>query len=180
MDLLTQIPQLSGKPTYRTDVQLSELPHTLERYLRQNLQIDPDFQRGHVWNPEQKQKWIEFLLRGGKSADILLNQPGWMNDFSGEFTLVDGKQRLTACLEFLENKIAVFPGMRGKTEGWTASEIHTSIVRAPVIGIAINNLKTRKELLQWYLELNEGHVAHKPEDLEKVRELIAQENIPTP
>ena len=42
--------------------------------------------------------------------------------------------------------------------------------------INVNNLKTRKEVLQWYLEFNSGGVVHTNEELDKVRRLLKQES----
>lgn len=32
------------------------------------LEMNPDFQRGHIWTEEQQSKYIEFILKGGKSG----------------------------------------------------------------------------------------------------------------
>ena len=60
-----------------------------------NLDLDPDFQRAHVWSEYQQRKYVEFILQNGQSArDIYFNCDGWMGSFRGPFVLVDGKQRL--------------------------------------------------------------------------------------
>lgn len=41
--------------------------------------------------------------------------------------------------------------------------------------IDVNNLKTRAEVLQWYLDFNGCGVCHTKEELDKVRDLIAKE-----
>lgn len=33
-----------------------------------DLQLNPEFQRRHVWTQEQQKKYIEFILRGGKTG----------------------------------------------------------------------------------------------------------------
>ena len=44
-----------------------------------NLQMCPDFQRGHVWSAEQQVAIVEFLLRGGRSGKkVYFNSPSWM------------------------------------------------------------------------------------------------------
>ncbi len=35
-----------------------------EQKVEAGLNLDPDFQRGHVWTTRQQVKFIEFLLRG--------------------------------------------------------------------------------------------------------------------
>jgi len=36
----------------------------------------------------------------------------------------------------------------------------------------INGLQTRKELLTWYLDLNDGGTVHTKEELDKVKEML--------
>ena len=38
--------------------------------------------------------------------------------------------------------------------------------------VHVNNLKTRAEVLQWYLDLNTGGVVHTDEEIEKVKQLL--------
>ena len=35
------------------------------------LQLEPEFQRGHVWNEQQQVAWLEYHLRGGKSGNTI-------------------------------------------------------------------------------------------------------------
>ena len=167
------VPTLVCRPNYRVDVILADVPRFIADYLDSGLQMDPDFQRGHVWNQVQRERWIEYLLRGGRAYnDILMNQPGWQENYEGDFVLVDGKQRLTAILDFLSDKLPVFRGLHGAPEGWLASQIPREVKRKVSIGISVNNLKSRNDLLRWYLELNEGAVAHTEEELARVRALM--------
>lgn len=132
--------------------------------------MNPDFQRGHVWTIDKQVKYVEFILRGGKSSkDIYWNHPGWMSSFVGDMVLVDGKQRLEAVRAFLNNEIEAF--------GSTLSEYTDglpSISNCDFI-MHVNNLPTRKEVLQWYLDLNSGGVVHTDDELNRVRELLEQE-----
>lgn len=164
------IPQLTRDGHYRADTSLEDLQCAVERYQSQyGLNIDPDFQRPHVWNQDKQTKFIEFILRGGNSARIIyLNHPGWMKSFDGEMVLVDGKQRLSAALAFLNNEIPVFDGHYFQE---FTDRIHSGIY----FTFCINNLKTRKEVLQWYLDLNTGGVVHTNEEIEKVRNLLDKE-----
>lgn len=42
----------------------------------------------------------------------------------------------------------------------------------------VNDLETRAEVLQWYLDLNTGGVVHTSEEIEKVKALLAKEGKP--
>lgn len=153
-------------------VDLDDIDSILERYeASYGLDMDPDFQRGHVWTERQASKFIEFILRGGQAPVILFNSPAFgghrvTGDLGEEVVLVDGKQRLTAINDFKEGLIPAF--------GHYISEFEDAdlMLRKVSIRFSVNKLQTRKELLTWYLELNEGHIAHAPEELERVRFML--------
>lgn len=132
--------------------------------------LNPDFQRGHVWTQDKQIKYVEFILRGGKSSkDIYFNHPGWTTDFKGEMVLVDGKQRMEAVRAFMRDEIEAF--------GTKYSEFtdNIGIVSNADFIIHVNNLQTREEVLQWYLDLNSGGVVHTDDELEKVRKMLKKE-----
>lgn len=158
------------RPGYVCDHHLHYLPEAIRSYQEENsLDMDPDFQRIHVWTPEQQTRYMEFILQGGNSSrDIYFNCPGWMGDFKGPFQLVDGKQRLAACLGFLSGTVQVFEGLR--IGDFTDKPLRTTI------RFHINNLETRREVLQWYLDINSGGVVHTADELDKVRKLLEQES----
>lgn len=160
------IPQLTSVGSYQVNVPLRYLKDSIKKYIDEyDLQLNPDFQRGYVWTVEQQIKYVNFLLRGGKSANVIyLNHPGWMGTFRGEFVCVDGLQRVTACLRFLNNEIRSF--------GFFYHEYVDKIPLEVELTVNVNNLKTKKEVLQWYLEMNSGGTMHTVEQLNMVRELL--------
>jgi hypothetical protein len=44
-----------------------------------------------------------------------------------------------------------------------------------IIKLNINDLKTKKEVLQWYLDFNTGGTVHTEEEIVKVKKLLEQE-----
>jgi len=154
------------RPGYACDHLLYMLPGAIRSYQEENgLDMNPDFQRVHVWTPEQQTRYMEFLLQGGNSSrDIYFNCPGWMGSFKGPFQLVDGKQRLAACVGFMDGTVEVFGGLR--IEHFSDKPFN------PRLRFHINTLETRQEILQWYLDINSGGVVHTADELRKVRELL--------
>jgi hypothetical protein len=130
------------------------------------LDLNPDFQRGHVWTREQQIAYVEFKLRGGRGSNtILFNCKGWMHSFEGPYVLVDGKQRITAVLAFLHDEIPAFGHLYSEFTG------KLRMTGADFV-IQVNDLKTRAEVLQWYIELNAGGTPHTQEEIEKVKQLL--------
>ena len=132
------------------------------------LDPDPDFQRGHVWTDHQRSAFIEHVLRHGQNTVIRFNCPGWQTERQSDNTvLVDGKQRLNAALMFNRGKLPAFGRL-----------VHEYKDQPPIMArlqFMVNNLATREEVLEWYLEINRGQVAHTPEELERVEELLRAE-----
>lgn len=136
------------------------------------LNLSPSFQRDHVWNMQQRIRYVEFILRGGITPPIVFNSPVYYGDYEDncdledELVIVDGLQRLTSILMFLDNKLSVFGN-----NYLIDFDDQKSILRTQIFYF-INDLQTKKELLQWYLEMNEGFVQHSESELNKVREMI--------
>lgn len=175
MPRFRDIPQMTQDAPYAVDVGWDYLECHLERMAETDrgnfsaIDLDPDFQRAHVWTDAQQVAFVEFKLRGGMgSHEIRFNHPGWMSDWKGAFVLVDGKQRLEAVRRFLRDDIPAF--------GHRFSE-YTDRLRMtdPSFRIMINTLPTRADVLQWYLDINSGGVAHTPDEIARVRTLLEAE-----
>ena len=166
----TDIPQFTRSGNWECNFDIRGFVEQIEKWeVEDGLQLNPDFQRGHVWTEEQQITFIEFILKGGTTARVVyLNHPGWMGDFEGEFVCVDGLQRITAVKRFIHNEI--------KAYGYFYKEFEGSPRMMNNLRININNLKTRKEVLQWYLEFNSNGTIHTKEELDKVKKLLEQES----
>ena len=164
----SEIPQFTSCGSYQVNLPLKYLKQRLEEWIAEGLQLNPDFQRGHVWTEEQQVNYIEFLLKGGQSARVVyFNHPGWMKDFKGDFVCVDGLQRLTAVMRFLNNEIKVFGCYYKDFEGNMPNDLD--------LLFNVNNLKTKKEVLKWYLEMNSGGTIHTKDELDKVKGMLIKE-----
>jgi hypothetical protein len=162
-----KVPQFTRGATYAVDVSWRYLREHLEHQIENGLDLDPDFQRGHVWGLAHQTAYIEFCLRGGNSAqNIYLNCPYWGSGGRNDYVLVDGKQRLTAVLAFFEDKVPVFGD-------WVFREF-TGVLRSPSFKWHVNDLRTRSEVLQWYLDLNTGGVVHTSDEIERVRAMLTR------
>ena len=165
-----EINKLTDRGTYRADISLIHLDKTVQDWQEEGLDLYPDFQRGHVWTTQQQIEFVEYILRGGKTAEFLFNVKGNYCSTSEEFVCVDGLQRLTALLLFLNDKLPVF-------EGHTRSQIEgiELLLRETYLSYRVNQLLTRKAVLQWYIELNAGGTPHSREEINRVRKLLNNE-----
>lgn len=136
----------------------------------EGLQLNPDFQRGHVWTQEQQIKFLEFVLRGGKTGRTLyFNNPHWhicrpKTGYS-DFVCVDGLQRITAIQRFMHDEIRVFGLLYSEFEG------ETDLIRHGM-EVNVNDLKTKREVLEWYIQMNAGGTPHSLDELQRVQKLM--------
>ncbi|WP_326430342.1 DUF262 domain-containing protein (plasmid) [Stutzerimonas frequens] len=163
---------------WTTDIQWADLERRLEK-LGQDygaLELNPDFQRGHVWTQRQQVHYIENCLRGVVPASSLLiqfNCPEFSDDGSDSdlpdgLQCVDGLQRYTAVTEFVQGRIKPF--------GLTVQEyVGTQFsAKRMFIKVAIHGYTRRTDLLEHYLSLNAGGTPHSDSEIERVRELLAE------
>lgn len=165
---VSDIEKLTYWGNYTADLTLKRLSTAIQEWQEEDgLNLCPDFQRGHVWTAQQQVDFVEYILRDGQTSPILFNNRGSFVIASKDFVCVDGLQRLTALLLFLDNKLSVFGGhTRSQIEG---IDIHLSRLH---LNFRINELMTEREVIQWYLELNFGGTPHTQVELDRVRGLL--------
>ena len=134
------------------------------------LNLDPDFQRAHVWTPAQQTAYIEYMLQGGEvGRNITFNHTGWGGSYRGTFEIVDGKQRIEAVRAFMRDEVTAFGRKFSEFEGRLN---HTHNFR-----FRVTELQTRAEILRLYLNINAGGTPHTDEELDRVRALLAAEEV---
>lgn len=82
--------------------------------LRDQLDLNPPYQRGVVWGTKRKRNLIRSLLSGIPVPSIVINDrsirfDGWNPEDDPFYVIVDGKQRITAIRDFVDGKFTV-PG----------------------------------------------------------------------
>lgn len=69
---------------------------------REELVINPDFQRNYVWSPKQKNELVESILMGIPIPAIYL-----FESKDGKKQVVDGQQRISSIISFLNNEFSL-------------------------------------------------------------------------
>lgn len=170
----SDIKQFIRTGSYEVDVSLASLERSLADFSEDcGLELNPDYQRGHVWAEEQQVSYVEFLLRGGTTARVIyFNSPeygvkGEETNLEDTIVCVDGLQRLTACRRFLNDEIEVF--------GYKYSEFTGAPRVMQGLKFNINSLQTRAEILEWYIQFNSGGTVHTDEEINRVKEMLVVE-----
>ena len=167
------IPQFTDIGSYATDIPLDRISKWVKVEQEDlGLELNPEFQRGHVWTRKQQVAYMEFLLRGGRTGrNLYFNYPSMHFQVPAgaynAYVCVDGLQRLTAIQKFFGNEIKVFGSyFREYTD---PIRISMNTVR-----VHINDLKTEQEVLQWYLEMNAGGTPHSKSEIARVQAMLGK------
>ena len=174
-DTIPRFPQVQ----YRITVPWGHMEEQIQSFNETGeLDLNPDFQRGHVWTEEQQINFVEYaLMRPQSGLDIFWNHPYWM-DFSEEGTmvLVDGKQRLEAVRRFMKNEIKAHghyckeytefsPGHPCKSRLPTDYYFYFNVMKIP----------DRAGVLKWYIDFNAGGTPHSKKEIDRVKKLLEKE-----
>lgn len=162
------------------NIPLKDVVDMIEAY---PINLDPDYQRGHVWTDDQQARFMGHLLEGGTCPEIIVNEG---EEKAGEFPMaevVDGKQRLTAAVRWRKGEIPAILTPVYSNGSWVEREIwfddldEISKRRCSTVlslRAVFVHLK-REDVLRLYLKLNRGGTAHNEEEIRRVQELLAQE-----
>lgn len=105
-------PEVALQPHVRVEPPLAKLRTTplnspasffIER--REDVDLDPPYQRGSVWTVEQRQDLIKSMLIGLPIGSVTVNDRGVHKD--PMYSVVDGKQRVEAIRAFADDELAI-------------------------------------------------------------------------
>lgn len=168
------------RSVYAIDIRLRGIEEFLGNLSRDmaamggGLELDPDFQRGHVWSHQQRERYVEALIRANAPRTIKFNCPGWQSrgENTGDiapftFQCIDGLQRLTSVRMYMAGKVKVFGGL-------SVTDLENSPFddRRIHLQFEVFEFRWREQLLTYYLDLNEGGSVHTAEELDRVRGLL--------
>jgi hypothetical protein len=89
--------QIQAQPDKKT---ISDL---IGKIQRNELILQPEFQRGFVWTPEHMENFIKTILEGYPFPEIYISQKGIdLETLSTQNVVVDGQQRLTTIKKYIE------------------------------------------------------------------------------
>ncbi|MCP0917882.1 DUF262 domain-containing protein [Acinetobacter indicus] len=178
VELLKTLIKKRDEPRHPVDVEADTLMDRIGKWRSRygSFDLNPEFQRGHVWTTLDQQKYIEALLRGTlprQAKTITLNICGWhgvepTGDLPKGGLCIDGLQRITALEAFKNKQITVFGGLDVDDLADTSFAIEEQLIH-----IAIYDYQQYKDVLDLYIDMNDSGVAHTQEEIERVK-LIRQ------
>ena len=157
------------------EVGLSKIKEQLNVYREKyGLNLESGIWEGDgYWSIERSRRYLEYIMRGGKEGkDIYFNM--MRHESGASLMCIDGRKRLIAIENYLNNidNYTLFGG-----HYWREfSEEDEKVIDEKVkITIHINELSTRKEMINWYIDLNYANFSD--EDMDKVNNLLLTESM---
>lgn len=190
MDLYKIIQPVKQYATQRNHVDIRHLKDwmgsftgTPENYSYEDvlLELNPEFQRGHVWDTARQIAFVENLLRG-----IDINKIIRFNDLTmrphddadeilkNKILCIDGLQRLTAIIDFVDGKFKVFNEQLSYEDILNHPDKPSMrrIFNNALIQLEFLQITSYPELLQYYIDLNSGGVVHTQSDIQIAKDLL--------
>lgn len=178
-DQVDQLINAIPAANYAVTVRLTAIESNLNSYTNnEGLDLEPDFQRGHVWTQSQQIAYCESFVRGvlGESGKtISFNSPTWAthnrrkDSDLDKIVCIDGLQRLTALRKFMEKEFKIFPHIQGGVY-WDFFNGTSRSLKTPANGVIFKvfDMQYKKDILDYYLSFNGGGTPHSQEEINRI------------
>lgn len=167
--------QISEAVLYTTDWTTETI---LTQYKRENINLNPNYQRRDAWKIPRKSRFVESILLGLPIPQIILAE---IKGERGKYLVLDGKQRLLTLLQFtdiVETKNSGFKlkdlEVRKDLNGKSFEDLTTDILlkddvnqfyNQPIRTVVIRNWPNIDFLNLVFIRLNTGSVQLSPQEL---------------
>lgn len=168
------------RSNYIIDVPFKYIEDELKKYEdAYGLELNPDFQRGHVWTQDQQIKYIEAIVRGTvapASRIITFNCSDWADNNTNEvikdMVCIDGLQRLTALRVWMNDEFKIFEELGGVNKDFFDKTSLSFKALSNGLKFAILGMTSKEEILKYYLAFNDGGTVHEPKEIERVKQML--------
>jgi len=190
VDFAEEEEDIEGESANQKKLQLKEISETvvagsdwttatiLDQLIRENIQLNPRFQRRDAWNITRKSRFIESLILGFPVPQIVL---ATNNKEKGKFIVLDGKQRLLTILQFYGDSatpnnsftlkdLEFLDNLNGcqyqdLKNDFNLNDILDQLDNQTIRTIVIRNWKTESFLHKIFLRLNQENTPLSPQEL---------------
>ena len=193
MDLNKIIKPVKQYPTQHVNIDIRHLKDWINQFTGTPdnhsdtdilLELNPEFQRGHVWNLDKQIAFVENLLRGIdlnkiiRFNDLTMHPHDDVDDFlQNKILCIDGLQRLTAIIDFIDGKYKIFNNQLNYQDILNHPDKPSMrrIFNHALIQFDFLQITSYKELLEYYIDLNTGGVNHTQADIQIAKDLLEQQ-----
>jgi hypothetical protein len=165
------IPSMRRNEDIRISYQQRDVRALLSMYhTSSGLDLDPNYQRGHVWSDDQKVSLIDSIFRNVDIGKFTVIRRPFSEELDCYYEMLDGKQRTQALIEFYQDGF--------KYRGRYYSELHPFDryhFKGYNISYAETEPLTRSQKYRYFLILNTAGTPMSEGHLDKVRDMLATE-----
>lgn len=129
--------------------------------------INPEYQRDHVWEEADKIALIDAIFNGIDIGKFVFIHNGYTEDYM--YDVLDGKQRFTAICDFFENR---FP-YKGKFFNELSVRDQNLFRNFSISCAEVRNI-SRKQAMEYFVRLNSNGRIMDSAHLDKVRAMIEE------
>ncbi len=164
----SNIPVFHKKDDIQIDYMQTSICHIYSIYYSFGLNLEPDYQRGYVWTPDDKIKLIDSIFNNidiGKFVFIHLDN----YSLPKLYEILDGKQRVSTIIDFYEGRF--------KYKGyWYRDMCNHDRYHFDMYHISVGNAKrmTKKQIYEYFLKLNTTGRPIDPEHINRVKKLYEE------
>lgn len=149
----------------------------IHRVVHFGVDFNPEYQRGDVWNEDQKVKLIDSIFKNINIGSVVFAEKSWFsnNVISEMYEVVDGKQRITAILEYIQNKFQYKGKYFYEISNISRNEFLESQILVGEIKLRKSNGKDeydRSNVIKQFIRLNECGTTMDKEVIEKAKGMI--------
>lgn len=148
----------------KSDLQLETIVSRIEAG---ELDLQPDFQRGEIWDPKRRQRLVDTILREWYVPAIHI-----VIDSEGEEVVLDGQQRLAAIRDFFADRVRIdgtiephdesIVALNGKKYSQLPSSVRKAVNRFVLPIITLSNYDPQ-EPNELFFRLNQSYNLTPPE-----------------
>lgn len=99
------MPEEELREATKRSVSTQDLSWLIEHSRLQRLDLDPPYQRRSVWTPRDRRSFMDTVFKNYPSPPIYLHKTIDLDTGNAMYHVVDGKQRISTVLDFLNNKV---------------------------------------------------------------------------
>ncbi len=173
---ITRLPErITVSNTADVDYRNTTIESLLFNYYHFGVDMDPDYQRGLVWDERDKEYLLDSVFHDGIEIGrfvfiCLSDEEQVERDYTYE--ILDGKQRLNCLCEFYENRFS-YKGLY--FNDLNPYDKNTFFNKKIAIGEARD--LTREEKLQLFLAVNRGGKAMNDTHMKQVEDMLYEEEV---
>jgi hypothetical protein len=148
----------------------------LMKYFKFGIDMNPEYQRGNVWTEEQQVKLIDSIYSNINIGSFVLVEKKWFENYnvvSDMYEILDGKQRLTAIIDYVSSKFTYRGKYYHELSEYTRSKFENQQILIGMMKLSKkDDSYNRKQVIKQFIRLNECGTSMEKSIIDKAKEIV--------